>query len=338
MSIAITRSGLRFVGLLAVVGFAAYNNQNNLMYLMASVGLASVLISGVAGWASLRGVALVGSDTPDAYAGASFREKLIFTSSSRSLPAFGIAVEDAAKPIPFLKPGLVGACYVERLFRRRGRYAGAAVKVSSGFPFGFFRLSRTLTAPREIVVFPRVQPVDVAFVAASRGGALVQPRRRGRGEEFFRLREYAPGDHVHHIHWRSSAKLGEMTVREFGEDEDERLCLGFVPVFTNEHDSSEFEHLVSAAASLATHLLRSGVRFRFLAAETELAPSCSQEHGRRILSYLADVQPASRLDPRFIANAMRACERGETLLVVSFERTSPVGATLTPHELLRRVS
>ncbi len=338
MPVAVTGSGLRFTLLVAIVGFAAYNNQNNLMYLMASVGLAGVLTCGLAGWASLRGVEVVGSEIPDAYADAPFREKLFLASSSRWLHAFGITVDDAARPIAFLRPGTSGMCRVERLFRRRGRYRGQPVQVTTRFPFGFFRLRRKLAAPREIVVFPRVRPIDVALLNASRGGLLARATRRAQSDEFFRLREYATGDHVHHIHWKSSAKLDDMMVREFGEDEQERLCIGFVPVFTDEQDSSEFEQLVTAAASLVAHLQLAGVSFRFLAGELELEPSRSQEHGRRILTYLADVQPSSSLDPGFVKNAIRAGARGETLAVVSLDPTLRFGTTLEPHKLLRRAS
>jgi uncharacterized protein (DUF58 family) len=338
MPVALTGAGFRFALLVGIVTFAAYSNQNNLLYLMAAVGLASVLICPVAGWASLRGVHLAGAEMPDAYADVPFREKLILASSTRALHAFGITVDGAVKPVPFLRPGHPGTAHVEHLFRRRGRYSGGPLKVSTRFPFGFFRLRRKLHAPRDILVFPRIQPVDVALVNASRAGMLSRSRRRGQGDEFYRLREYASGDHVHHIHWKSSAKLDEMMVREFGEHEQERLCLGFVPVFPDQEDSSEFEHLVSAAASLATHLQQGGVQFRFLAEELELAPSSSREHIRGILTYLAEVAPTSELDASFAASAKRALARGETLIVVAFDSSFRLGTTLAPHQLLRRAS
>lgn len=338
MPVAVTGTGFRFILLVVIVGVAAYNNQNNLMYLMASLGLAGVLISAIAGWASLRGVELIGAECPDAYADAPFRERLRLASSSRWLHAFGVEVDGAEKPIPFLRAGSPGECYVRHLYRRRGRHRGSPLVLSTRFPFGFFRLRRKLSASRELVVFPRIRPIDVALLDASRGGMLASAMRRGLGDEFFRLREYAVGDHVHHIHWKSSAKLDDMMVREFGEDEQERLCVGFVPVFDDERDSSEFEHLVSAAASLASHLQQAGVRYRFLAGELELTPSRSREHARRVLTYLADVQPTSRAEPSFVDNAMRARERGETLVVVSLDPSWKIGTTLEPNKLLPRAS
>ena len=347
MRVALTAQGLRFILLIGIVGFAAYANQNNLLYLMTSAGLAGVLIGGVAGWASLRGLAFAGSEVPDAYADVPFREKLLLTSSAH---AFGLAIENAepAEPvknesesIPFLETGSPGSCRVERLYRRRGRYQGEPVRVATRFPFGFFRVSRKLAAPRDILVFPRIRPIDSALLNASHGGLVPRAQRRGQGDEFFRLREYVPGDHIHHIHWKTSAKLDDMMIRELGEDEEERLCLGFVPVFTpftpftNDEDTSEFEHLVSAAASLATHLAKSSVRFRFLAGDLELPPSRSREHTRQILTYLAEVEPTRELDSRFTANANRAVARGESVVVVAMDSSLGVGTVLKPHEILR---
>jgi uncharacterized protein (DUF58 family) len=114
--------------------------------------------------------------------------------------------------------------------------------------------------------------------------------------------------------------------------------LGFVPVFTNEDDPSEFEHLVSAAASLAVHLARAGVPFRFLADDVELAPSCSREHLQRILGYLAEVRPAAAVHDGFVANASRARDRGETLVVVAKDGSLGVGLVIEPHRILRQAS
>ena len=338
MRVALTAQGLRFILLIGIVGFAAYNNQNNLLYLMTSAGLAGVLICVVAGWASLRGLAFVGSEVPDAYADVPFREKLLLTSSARAFNAFGLAIENAeneSESIPFLETGSRGSCRVERLYRRRGRYQGEPVGVTTRFPFGFFRVSRKLSAPRDILVFPRIRPIDSALLNASHGGLVPRAQRRGQGEEFFRLREYVPGDHIHHIHWKTSAKLDDMMIRELGEDEEERLCLGFVPVFTNDDDTSEFEHLVSAAASLATHLAQSGVRFRFLAGHLELPPSRSGEHTRQILTYLAEVESTREWDSHFTANVNRAVTRGESVVVVAIDAALGACTVLKPHQILR---
>lgn len=335
MRIALTAHGIRFLLLLGIVGFAAYNNQNNLLYLMASAGLASVLVCAVAGWSSLRGIRFVGAESPDAYTDVPFKEKLLLTSTGRAFNAFGLEIEEGKDSISFLKAGARGACRVERVYRRRGRYVGEPVSVATDFPFGFFRVRRKLPAARDVLVFPRIRPIDTALLHASGGGSLARTQRRGQGDEFFTLREYVPGDHIHHIHWRTSAKLNGMMVREFGEIEEERLCVGFVAVSTDSEDTSEFEHLVSAAASLVSHLTKTGVRFRFLADALDLAPSSSREHARLVLTYLAEVQPARELDLRFVANARNAEARGETVLVVSVSSALDVGTVLRPEELLR---
>ena len=188
MRVALTAQGLRFILLIGIVGFAAYNNQNNLLYLMTSAGLAGVLIGVVAGWASLRGLAFAGSELPDAYAEVPFREKVLLANSARVFNAFGLAIEPAepaaneSVSIPLLETGSRGSCRVERLYRCRGRYQCEPVRVVTRFPFGFFRVSRKLAAPRDIIVFPRIRPIDSALLNASHGGLVPRAQRRGQGD------------------------------------------------------------------------------------------------------------------------------------------------------------
>ena len=106
---------------------------------------------------------------------------------------------------------------------------------------------------------------------------------------------------MHHVHWKTSAKLGELMVRELGEAEQERLTVGFVPRISETRDPAEFEILVSAAASLVSQLVRSGAWFLFIADELELSPGNMREQERSILTYLAKVGACDELAPEFLS-------------------------------------
>jgi len=336
-SVALTREGLRFVLLLGIVGFAAYNNQNNVLYLLLAVGLASLLASLVAAFFSLRGLTIEGSEQPDAYTDLPFRETLVVSNRSWWMSAFGLSVDGRRSAIPFLRWGAFERCRVERLYRRRGVHPVGEVVIATEFPFGFFYSSRRLRATRSLVVFPRIRSIDPTLTGGLRVSASHHSIRRGHSDEFFALRDYVPGDTPRLIHWKASAKVGDLVVREFGEMDDDRLCVAFVPRARAESDSVAFEHLVTAAASLACHLAQAGIAFRFLSENVELAPSSSPQHLRDVLTYLATVGATAELGDDFPRNLVASERAGERILLVSWDEASVLAgpaALLSPAVLL----
>ena len=128
-------------------------------------------------------------------------------------------------------------------------------------------------------------------------------------------------------------------VRELGEAEEERLTLAFVPRISDARDPAEFEILVSAAASVANHLVASGARFRFLSDAIELSPASGREHERAILTYLATVEPVDACSPELLAALDASVERGDRIVLVAFDDTAPRVAevrVVEPKELLAR--
>ncbi|MDR1077170.1 MAG: DUF58 domain-containing protein, partial [Propionibacteriaceae bacterium] len=73
---------------------------------------------------------------------------------------------------------------------------------------------------------------------------------------FHALRDYVVGDDLRHIHWRTSARIGKLMVRQFEETRRSHLvvCLSQAP---QDYDSPEaFELAVSVAASLGQQSIR----------------------------------------------------------------------------------
>lgn len=317
--VSVSRDGLRFLVLLLIIGFAAYNTRNNLLYLVLSVGIASVVVSFFAGWASLRGLGVSKSEMPDAYAGSSFRERIRIGNRSRWLDALGLELENETR-VPLVERNGEVDCTLERLYRRRGRYRVERLQVRTGFPFGFFRLTRRLPAFREVIVFPRVRPVRTSALFGDTGASRLHARRRGAGEEFYRLRGYVPGDHLHRVHWRTSAKLGELTVRELGDDGEERYVVAFEPVG---EEGADFEILVSATASIVAHLVSEGISFRFVAEGWPSVAEVSRDHARDVLEHLALVRPRSERPAGLLRDLTKALGDHETVLYVTHTGEAP---------------
>lgn len=335
MAIRLTREGGRFIVLLAVIAFAAYNTRNNLLYLMLSVGLGVSVISLVAGYLGMARLEVLGADRPEAYAGQPFEETLSLGNTSRWLDAFGVEVTGGTTPVPLVPRRGKALASRTRLYRRRGVYLADPVETAGQFPYGIFRFRRAIDTKRSLVVFPRVRPVDVSWLARDRTAGERQALRRGAGEEFYRLRPYFPGDHVHLVHWRTSAKQGELMVRELGDDRDTRYCLTFVPSLPDRSDPSEFEVLVSAVASLASHFTREGTSFGFLSATLDLPARCSDEHLRSVLTHLATVTPTEELHDWGVG-VRAVLSRGGTVVAVSIDGST--GGELGPSPGLHPVA
>ncbi|HEY3323834.1 MAG TPA: DUF58 domain-containing protein [Planctomycetota bacterium] len=146
--------------------------------------------------------------------------------------------------------------------RRRGVYRFGETVVRTEAPLGLFRSSVSRLAPGRLVVYPRLGEVDSSFFKEL-DLALDHIRRfrPSRAEEDFRgLREYRKGDNPKWIHWRSSARVQKLLVKEFEEPQARRVLL---LMDTNlqrigAQRFAAFETAISFAGTLVRDLARRG--------------------------------------------------------------------------------
>lgn len=299
LGVRLTGEGIRLLALLTVMAFAAFNTRNNLLYLMLSVGSAGAIVSVVSGWLSLRRLGLARLVPDDIYAGRPAEERFILRNDSRIFAVYGVELEDVDFPgtpprasVSYLGAGETVELSIEKIYPRRGVLESARLRLRTAFPFGLFETIRDVPLPRRLTVFPRVSTVDISFAFQGRAGSVPHRQRRGESEELLRLREYAMGDNLHHIHWKSSAKLGRLMTREFSAQQKRQFSI----VFDNADDGEKteeprFEAMVSAAASLASHLAAHGLAFSFASRDDTFPHDASREHLRGVLGYLAVAKP-----------------------------------------------
>ncbi len=96
----------------------------------------------------------------------------------------------------------------------RGPILARAWVLECGDPLGFFKFKRKGADGEVGLVLPRFTSLS-AQPRARELEASVSAPRAGSGTEVFGVREYRPGDPLRRIHWRSSARLGELVVREY---------------------------------------------------------------------------------------------------------------------------
>ncbi len=139
---------------------------------------------------------------------------------------------------------------------RRGTYRIEPMVVRTGDPFGFFEAAATVGRPTVVTVFPRVVPLPRwRLPNANLEGTHSAPERTLQTTPLATaVRPYAPGDSFNRIHWRSTARLGEIQVKEFDLEQTADVWL-FVDldcsVQTGEGDASTLEESLRIAASIA---------------------------------------------------------------------------------------
>jgi uncharacterized protein (DUF58 family) len=149
----------------------------------------------------------------------------------------------------------------------RGRYLVGPLRLRLSDPFGMCELTRSFTATDPLVVVPRTYPLRAVQAGGmwSGTGESMARSAAASGEDDVAVREYRYGDDLRRVHWRSTARRGELMVRR---DEQPRQLRATV-LLDARHDghrgegpASSFEWGVVAAASVGVALAaeRYGVR------------------------------------------------------------------------------
>ena len=154
------------------------------------------------------------------------------------------------------------ATHAERLTiaaPRRSIIEIGPMRITRGDPIGILRREIDWPQVERVFVHPvtlRLPPTSAGFVKDVEG----QPTKHIVDSDlaFHAIREYVPGDSRRHVHWKSTAKTGQLMVRQFEETRRARIAV-VLDVQADEYDSEdEFELGVSTAASLALQAVRDG--------------------------------------------------------------------------------
>ncbi|MEX1008215.1 MAG: DUF58 domain-containing protein [Acidimicrobiia bacterium] len=162
--------------------------------------------------------------------------------------------------VPPLQPGAAARAAYRVPTRRRGRYRVGPLAISASDPFGLARRDVPSVADSEVLVRPRVYDIVAPVAVGSRiagDSDLPAPRAIASdlGDEFLTLREYELGDDLRRVHWRSTARTGELMIRQNEARWRSRAAV-VLDVHPEAHDPESLEAAVEAVASIVTRLVR----------------------------------------------------------------------------------
>jgi uncharacterized protein (DUF58 family) len=151
----------------------------------------------------------------------------------------------------------------------RGRYRIGPMTVRLMDPFGLCELPRAFTAIDTLVVTPPVQVLPPNRLTGEWGGAGHSTHRAvsTSGDDDVATREYRHGDDLRRIHWRTTARRGELTVRREEQPWQSRAAVLLDTRAAAHHGdgpTSSLECAISAAASICLHLSQRSVDLRMV--------------------------------------------------------------------------
>ena len=196
---------------------------------------------------------------------------------------------------------------------RRGVIALGPVQSVQGDPFALAGKATRWTQMTELFVHPVTVDLPgrhTGFVHDLEGHSSSQLTNSDMS--FHALREYVPGDDRRHIHWRSSARTGQLMVRQFEESRQSRVVVALDTSRESYISEEEFELAVSAVGSVALQCVREDNPLAVMT-QSETLPSVS---ALRVLDELARVEQTSRGGVLALVRAIQNREPAASIVVL----------------------
>ncbi len=280
----------------------SFSNGFWLMARLANVILIALPIAFFWSWLNVRGLEVSVERRNDRFQVGDLFEERITVKNKNWFTKLWLEVEDLSE-LPGHTPRRIISLgpRAKRSWRavtectRRGLYSIGPVRIASSDLFGLFRRSKTFGAPQKVLVYPRAVelPRFWAPPAMLSGESRVRRPAYSVTPNAASVRKYQPGDAFNRIHWRSTARTGELMVKLFELDpaSDVWIVLDLHgAVQAGRDDDSTEEHGVRMATSIARYFLLGNRSVGFVARgehEHTIDPERGIEQYARILEVLA---------------------------------------------------
>jgi uncharacterized protein (DUF58 family) len=202
------------------------------------------------------------------------------------MPAFLVRVNIAGRSVflPYIGPRQGNSCFLPLSFRSRGAHVIEAINISSVFPFNFIIRKRDAGRILSAVVFPK--PLTSATGYAQRE---ILPQsgqedlvRKGYEPEVLSVRDYTAGDALKYIHWKKSARTGDLKTKEMAAAVHQPLVIDFADI-----KMDDLERKLSLITFLILSALKKNTPVGLKIYRKYHAPAASKRHKILMLTDLA---------------------------------------------------
>ncbi len=264
-----TLGGTLYVIAFVLVGLAAVNTQQALLFVIFGLMVGAFFVSVAAARRTLAAVS-VRRDMPSrTFANRVVHLGYVLRHERRRGACLGLELRELDPPAEldsvgayclYLPAGATFKSGSRFVVRRRGRFELHAIRLSTRFPFSLLRAQRDVLQDGALVVWPALGRllVDPLSSGATEVSDAAPSQVRSGSDEFFGLREYRHGDNPRWIHWRRSAGSRMPVVREMSKPRPDVLYVVLEAHLQPDSPQArrERERLISFAATLIEHAFR----------------------------------------------------------------------------------
>lgn len=226
--------------------------------------------------------------------------------------------------LPRMQPGDVHEDVFAIPTSRRTILQVGPVRSVRGDPVGLLRRQVRWTDPVELYVHPKTVQLDETAPGLIRDLEGITTRDLTNSDiAFHALRDYVAGDDRRYIHWKSSARTGQLMVRQFEQTRRSVLALGLSTSPDDYADPAEFETAISILGSLGLQAIRDEMDVAVQTSRRTVPAST----GKRLLDALSGVEWSPR-DDRFLDLAATIARDHAGASVIMLHAGAPIDAAL----------
>ncbi len=263
----LTLTGWMLIIVAMGIGSAAYNTASNILFMTLSLLLSSLILSGILSLINFQKLKWSLQAPEHLQVGEVGMAEVALENSKRTFPSMGIVFQvgssaNTTNTRLYLKHAISASdsASLEWTFvpEKRGRFLVYLHGVESKFPFGFLLKGMGDTVEESVLVWPA--RVEYSFSPIANGRRFqtgVSRRKSGAGNDLLNLRAYERGDPPRLIHWKATARMNKLMIRQLAQEGESGFHLWLDPT-GSDWTIKQFEVLCSTACALAEDLFQAG--------------------------------------------------------------------------------
>ena len=339
----LTREGWCYFGVMSVLLAAGLYQQVNLILLVSTLAAGPFLTSWIGSRALLRRLSVVRRVPAYVFSGDPLVVNYTLENGRRWTAALALFMEDSLVPVDGAAPGTAISPRVffprvpgrdrarvrwQTASPRRGKYSFRDLDLGTRAPFGLVERRVTIPLSEEIVIYPKIGQLTRRWFQLQRQASENRMGKRhdrsSQQEEYHGLRGYRSGDSPRWIHWRTSARRGELMVKEFEQQNEQDLAILIDPWLPRTKIAPELrdamEQAISFAATVCLETCRRQGR-RLILGWTGATPEVCQGQAsvkllHELLERLALLRPATEGTLAELIDTLPATSLRDSLLII----------------------
>ena len=339
----LTREGWCYFAVMSVLLVAGLYQQVNLILLVSTLAAGPFLTSWIGSRALLRRLSVVRRVPAYVFSGDPLVVNYTLENGRRWTAALALFMEDSLVPVDGAAPGTAISPRVffprvpgrdrarvrwQAVSPRRGKYRFRDLDLGTRAPFGLVERRVTIPLAEEIVVYPRIGQLTRRWFQLQRQASENRMGKRhdrsSQQEEYHGLRDYRSGDSPRWIHWRTSARRGELMVKEFEQQNEQDLAILIDPWLPRTKIAPELrdamEQAISFAATVCLETCRRQGR-RLILGWTGATPEVCQGQAsvkllHELLERLALLRPATEGTLAELIDTLPVSSLRDSLLII----------------------